>query len=299
MGKYFRSDLAGECFGREGELPRGAHSRQEQFGSITVHRLQILGESAARELQRPVGCYVGIHTGRLHLLSAEEEERTVHLLAGELSGMAYRLTKKARDSDFSVLAVGLGNRELTADAIGPQTAARLHATRHLAHEERDLYLSLGCCSLTVLTPGVLGQTGMEATELIRGAIDAVKPDLLVVIDALAAKSRERLAATVQLSDTGIVPGSGVGNHRAGLSRETLGVPVIAIGVPTVIHTESLLGDLLSGIGDADARIAARLKEEAGFFVTPKDGDCVTRAAARILSRAICLAFTEQLSEIVD
>ena len=212
--------------------------------------------------------------------------------------MAKRLSGKEISPDFSVCVVGLGNRELTADALGPLVASRLTATRHLRREEDELYRSLKCCLLSSVTPGVLGQTGIETLELLRGTVGSVSPDLVIAVDALAARSGDRLASTVQISDTGICPGSGVGNHRAELSKKTLGVPVISLGIPTVIYSSTLVWDALreAGIEEAGESLHRILENRRSFFVTPKDCDCIVEAGARILSRAIALSFTSRLVE---
>ena len=167
------------------------------------------------------------------------------LLAGELRGSARRITGKGVDASFGVFVAGLGNAELTADAIGPRTVRLLTATRHLREHAAGLYREAGCAALSALAPGVLGQTGIETVEILRGTVQTVRPDVMLVIDSLAARSCTRLASTVQITDTGISPGSGVGNHRAAINRATVGVPVISVGVPTVVNSATLVYDALS------------------------------------------------------
>ena len=188
---------------------------------------------------------------------------------------------------------GLGNAELTADAIGPKTVGMLTATRHLREHEGGLYRRLGCSSLSAMAPGVLGQTGIETLELLRGAVRFVRPDIVILVDALAARSCDRLAATVQISDVGISPGSGVGNHRSAITRESLGVPVISVGVPTVVNSATLVYDALTeaGIETIDDSLHKVLKSGRSFFVSPKESDVITHEVARLLSRSIALAFT--------
>ena len=298
MENYVRTDLACEAFESMKDLPRGARGSSETVGGIRVSRVRIQERSASEALGKPCGTYVGYHGRKLNLLSLSEEETLVRLLSGELCGMAARLCHKKIDPDFSVLIVGLGNRELTSDALGPFTVSRLTATRHLPAEEGELYRSLKCCLLSAMAPGVLGQTGIEALELLAGTARSVSPDLIVAVDALAARSCAHLATTVQVSDTGICPGSGVGNHRSELSRKTLGVPVISVGIPTVVHSSTLVWDALreAGIEETDETLHRVLESRPGFFVTPKDCDCITKAGGRIIARAISLAFTEALTE---
>ena len=173
---------------------------------------------------------------------------------------------------------------MTPDAIGPKSAEHVLVTRHLRQE--DGFSSL--CPVSVLTPGVLGQTGIEVMETLRGAVRAVQPDAVIAIDALASRSLARLCTSVQLSDTGIVPGSGVGNHRCPLSRDTLGVPVYAIGVPTVVDAATLTLDVLEEAGKSDVDPAA-LRGHETVMVTTRDIDAQIRELARIVGYGIDLA----------
>ena len=220
-------------------------------------------------------------------------------MAGELRGTAQRLTHKAIDSNLSVFVAGLGNADLTPDAIGPQTVRRLTATRHLRQYEGELYRATGCSSLSALSPGVLGQTGIETSELLRGAVNSTHPDVIIAIDALTARNCDRLCATVQLSDTGIEPGSGVGNHRRPITYKSMGVPVIALGVPTVVNSATLVWDALqkAGIDGEDTRLQKVLESGKSFFVSPKESDLICESIARLFASAIGLAFTEGLIEV--
>lgn len=293
MNCYNRSDLACESFSKTQVLPEGAEQSCERIGGFEIQRLRIQKQSASQALGIPCGSYVTFVCGRLGAISQEKAERLSHLLAGELRGFAARLSGRSPDPDFSVLVVGLGNAELTADAIGPKTISLLTATRHLRTHESGLYKELGCCALSALSPGVLGQTGIETLELLRGAVKCVQPDLVVLIDALAARSCERLATTVQLSDVGISPGSGVGNHRAAIRAESLGTPVLSIGVPTVVKSSTLVYDALTeaGIKDIDASLKRVLENGKSFFVSPKESDVITQEVAKLLASSISLAFT--------
>ena len=210
--------------------------------------------------------------------------------------MTERMTGKPADSELNVFVAGLGNSELTADAIGPKTATRLTTTRHLREHEASLYKAVGCCALSALAPGVLGQTGIETLEILRGAIRYVKPDVMIVIDALAARSCDRLASTVQLSDAGIIPGSGVGNHRDAINAKTAGVPVIVIGVPTVVDSSTLVYDALrqADIEAVDDKLQEVLKTGRSFFVCPKESDLITDRISSLLARSIGIAFAEEL-----
>jgi len=299
MGIYAQSDLACEFFGRVEKTPAGVVMQNEQIGGISVDRLKITDANAAEKIGRPIGKYVTFRGCALHLLSETDEEGLIRLLIGELRGMATQLTEKRMDRTFSVFVVGLGNDELTSDAIGPWTVRRLHATRHLQKETPDLYRDLNCCALSIMAPGVLGKTGIETAEVIKGTVDSVKPDLVILIDALAARDCAHLSSTVQISNVGIYPGSGVGNHRAAIDRQSLGVPVISVGIPTVVRSSTLVYDALrkAGILEPPSALVQVLESGKNFFVSSKESDSVLRAGARILSRAISLAFTEGLSSL--
>lgn len=180
------------------------------------------------------------------------------------------------ERDGLILAAGLGNTEITPDALGPAVARGIFATRHIP---KELTKAAGLDLLrqvSVITPGVLGQTGIEAGELIKAAAEKIKPAAVIVIDALAAQSGDRLFKTVQLCDTGISPGSGVKNNRGEISEKTVGVPVIAIGVPTVIDADTL-SERLTGISP---------EKKSKMFVTPKDVDMLTQRLAKLLAEAI-------------
>lgn len=293
MDRYDRSDLACESFSSYKELPKGASRSSERIGEFGVLRLRVSSPEASEVLQKPCGSYVTVETGRLGSISDDDADRLAHLLAGELRGLSARLTGRIPDSEFGVFVAGLGNAELTADAIGPKTVGMLTATRHLREHEGGLYRRLGCSSLSAMAPGVLGQTGIETLELLRGAVRFVRPDIVILVDALAARSCDRLAATVQISDVGISPGSGVGNHRSAITRESLGVPVISVGVPTVVNSATLVYDALTeaGIETIDDSLHKVLKSGRSFFVSPKESDVITHEVARLLSRSIALAFT--------
>ncbi len=292
-----RSDLA--CEGNAvHERVEGATWSERQVGDMTVFHLRIEQEAAAKRLQKPCGSYVTVSCGRMERLTGEQAELLIRLLAGELVGMCERSCGKRSGASLSVLVAGLGNAELTADAIGPKTAGALTATRHLRRHEAELFQNVGCAELSVLLPGVSGQTGIEALELLRGAVAAVKPDIVLVVDALAARSCERLASTVQLSDVGIVPGSGVGNHRAAIDRSTLGVPVLALGVPTVVNSATLVRDALreADIWELSPAVEEVLQTGRSFFVSPRECDVICERASALLADSIELAFGGRFGE---
>lgn len=291
-----RSDLACETVDAKGRGIRGASYEKAESMGFSVERLCVRTASAERETGKPRGEYLTVHCDSMYLLTPQRERALCRLLSSFLTSAAMQLTGTRIDGAFSLLVVGLGNRELTADAVGPLTLSHLTATRHLKRYEEALFQSLGAASVTLLSPGVMGQTGMETLEVVSGAVRAVRPQLVLLLDALVARDCERLASTVQLSNVGVCPGAGVGNHRSALTAESLGVPVMTLGVPTVVRSSSLI---LSALQTEDAEEQApflqkALKNGADFFVTPKDCDAIVQGSARLLASAIELSFFDLL-----
>lgn len=255
----------------------GVESRTVFRRGCSVTSVTITDEEAARSLGKPCGRYVTLDLTGLFRDAEEPVERAARALGAEL-----RLLMG--DGIRTVLVAGLGNAAMTPDAIGPQAAGHVLVTRHLGAD--PAFSSLAAVS--VLTPSVLGRTGIESAEIVRGAVRAVQADALVAIDALASRSLARLCTTVQLSDTGIVPGSGVGNHRGALNRASLGVPVFAVGVPTVVDAATLTLDVLEEAGRRDVNPAALCGHE-GVMVTTRDIDAQIRVLSRIVGYGIDLA----------
>ncbi len=296
--QYWQSDLAKECVPKENGRLQGVEQSTRKSGDFLLDTVKICTGEAAAKIGKPVGNYLTVECGRIDLLGDGEREQLARILCGELRGFAEKCCKKRVDPSFSVLLVGLGNASLTADAIGPFTLRRLNATAHLQTQDPALYEALGCSSVAMLAPGVLGQSGIEAGKIVGSVVKESPPDLVIAIDALAARDLERLATTVQLSDVGIIPGSGVGNHRWELTEKSLGVPVLALGVPTVVATSTLVWHTLAkaGIGEPDERLQAVLNSGNDFFVSLKECDLVTEQIAAVLSRAFSLAFLGSLAE---
>ena len=293
MKNYVRTDLACESIDTSRTLPEGVEYKAERCGEIDIIRMKISSPSEADRMGKPQGSYLTFECGNIAQLDDVQAKAFSRLLSDELWKMTAQLVGEKKGGELCVLIAGLGNAKMTPDAIGPEVLSRLTVTNHIFTLDRELFESLGCCRLCSVATGVLGDTGIESLELIRGAVASVKPDLVVAVDALASRAKERLAATVQMSDTGIRPGAGVGNRRSEISRETLGVPVIALGVPTVIDTATLVFDALElagvSVGDGDS-LASMLEEGRGFFVAPKECDAITQRVACLLADAIDLAF---------
>lgn len=294
--QYSRTDIAEECCG-EIDLQRGEHGikyREYRSFGIQISRLEITSKEGERLIGKPIGSYITLNIGRLWLAERAEFEKAAKALAGELSELSESLCPEVG----SVLVAGLGNRYIASDSIGPLAVKDITVTRHIKEFDSNLFGALGSRTVSAIAPGVIGQTGIEAVELIRGAAENVSPQLIIAIDALAAKSVDRLAVTVQISDTGIAPGSGIGNARKAIDRSTLGVPVISVGVPTVVDSSTLIYDTLSLAGATDLPDCVKnaLDNGKSFFVTLKDADSAARENARLIARAINLAFSVDLSE---
>ncbi|MFR0859350.1 MAG: GPR endopeptidase [Christensenellales bacterium] len=275
------TDLAVEAAG--GALRENGLSR-------TVVKVE--NEESAQKLGRPMGTYITLACEQAMTVSLETRRALAAELAQTLRGMLPPDMKTA-------LVVGLGNRSVTPDSLGPRTAERVLVTRHMGDcLPRDVPMSSVCAA----APGVLGVTGMETAEILRGMVAHVKPDAVIAVDALAARSSKRIASTIQITDTGITPGSGVGNHQS-LDRRTLGVPVIAVGVPLVVYASTIASDALCALGEGEVeeeRIAACVErvvsEKLGeMIVTPRDVDALVERMAGVLADGINQALHPSLS----
>ncbi len=284
------TDLACERMRADTSIPGVAYREEEREGFHIGHLL-ITSDEGAEAIGKPKGHYTTLSFPPIYQM----DEGALLPLSGLLSSLILDFCERLGKPPRSVLAVGLGNRAMTADAVGPCSIDRMLATRHLSLEEPALFEKLGKVELSLLAPGVLGRTGIEAYDLVKGAAAAISADLVLVIDALAARSTERLAATVQLSDTGIRPGSGVGNARRALDEVSLGVPVLSLGMPTVVNSSTLVRDAFSRANLSDGEIPPALKEVLGtgqsFFVSPRECDVVTERAAQLFGDAVNMAFS--------
>ena len=285
-----RTDLALEAKAiweegaRGGEL-KGVETRETEREGFTVTRVDILDGRGARALGKPEGAYVTVELDRLERREKGAFGRAARAVAAEL-----RALLKLKPGE-SVLVVGLGNRAITPDEIGPLAADHTLATRHLVETVPEHFGAFR--PVAALAAGVLGTTGVESGELVRAVVDKLAPARVVAVDALASRGLDRVCRTVQLADTGIVPGSGVGNARFALNRETLGVPVVAVGVPTVVDGATLCADLLARAGRADFDPAELGGAEV--LVTPRDIDQRVADLAKVIGYGINLALQPDLT----
>ena len=278
---------------------------------IKVTTVKIETENGAKVMRKPVGTYITMEAPNMAVPDEDYHDE----ISKELAKFLARFIKKDKE-DYSILVVGLGNRKVTPDALGPYVVDNLNITRHIVKEygkyamgEEDVRL------VSAIVPGVMAQTGMETVEIIKGIVKETKPDMMIAVDALAARSSKRLIRTIQITDTGINPGSGVGNHRNAITEDTVGIPVLAIGVPTVVDAATIVNDTmenlilalessetLRGVGLVMQGYNAAEKYELvkelisphlnGLFVTPKDIDETVKRISYTISEALNMLFSK-------
>lgn len=283
----FRTDLAVEAIENHKTAAALPHVRQSDrtLEGFAVHEVRILSEDAAREIGKPQGRYLTLELDAL----IRREEDAFPRACKALSTLLRELLPHPNDGP--VLIAGLGNRMITPDAIGPQTADHVIATRHLVAQSPAIFADWR--PVSALVPGVLGQTGVETGEVICGVLDRVRPAAVIAVDALAAGRLSRLLRTVQLADTGITPGAGVGNARAALNKETLGVPVIAVGVPTVVDGATLAHEISSQLGQPACEALDDLSQPV--MITTRDIDREVADISRMIGYAVNMALHPHLS----
>lgn len=280
---------------------------------IKITTVRIETENGAKAMGKPVGTYLTLEAPNMAAADEGYHREISETLAGFLEKYM-KDTEENQEKGYSVLVVGLGNREVTPDALGPYVVDQLNVTRHIVQEYGRYAVGKGGSRIvSAIVPGVMAQTGMESAEIIRGIVNETTPDLIMVIDALAARSTKRLNRTIQISDAGIYPGAGVGNHRSEITKDTMGIPVIAIGVPTVVDAATIVNDTmenfitaletsetLKGVGVVLQGYNSAEKYELvkeliaphlnGMFVTPKDIDDTVRRISYTISEAMNMFF---------
>lgn len=243
----FRTDLASErrdLYEKANNLKNGIEGIESQKEDVNekikIERVQILNEKGEKAIRKPIGTYITIDVKDLKIATEEEMEKAGEVLTKELKN----IVDKHVGSQDEVLVVGLGNIYVTPDSLGPKVINEIEVTRHIINYMPQ-YVKEGTRKISAISPGVLGTTGIETVEILKGIVENIHPKLIIVIDALASRSIERISSSVQISDTGIVPGAGVGNKRSEISIKSLGIPVIAIGIPTCVETAVLVNDSLN------------------------------------------------------
>lgn len=285
----FRTDLAIEKQEyTEKEKLDGVLSKQKSIDGIKLTTIEIINEKGEKLLSKPKGRYITLETKAL-LQGTDIFSSALDVLSEEL--------KKLLPENGTVLVAGLGNDDITPDALGPKVMSLLLATRHISSELAES-LGLGSLrSVAGIIPGVLGKTGIETVEIISGIVKKIKPCCVIAVDALASRNVARLGTTVQMCDTGVSPGSGVGNRRKGINKETLGVPVIAIGVPTVVDAVTMAFDIFekAGVDLEERKLMKKLQEHKSMMVTPKEVDNLIDKSAHLIAMAINRALQPSMS----
>jgi spore protease len=278
--------------GETGQEVPGVRVDKETYDHATVTIVHIEDENAQSMMGKPVGKYITIEAPVIRENNPAAHREVAEVLAEQLKKMLNNLSMEA-----NVLVVGLGNWNATPDALGPKVVNKCLVTRHL-FQYAPQELQGGMRPVSAIAPGVLGITGIETSEIIRGVVDKTKPQLVIAIDSLAARSVDRIATTIQLADTGINPGSGIGNKRSGINEETMGVKVIAIGCPTVTHAAIIAQDAIEKYiksttgwaGDPTEAVKQVLEPFGGnLTVTPKEIDTLIEDVSHIVSGGISMA----------
>lgn len=295
-----RRDLYRKANKIENEID-GVECEEEELEDIRITRVAVTNETGEAALQKPIGNYITIDVKKIHNIETEKEDKIVEVISKELANIVDKHIKKEEE----IMIVGLGNLYSTPDSLGSRVVNEVEITRHIKLYLPQ-YIDANTRAISAISPGVLGTTGIESAEIIRGIVDKIKPKMIVAIDSLCSKSVSRINKSVQISDTGIVPGGGVGNARDELSEKTLGIPVIAIGVPTVVEMASITNDCLDlFIEDLQKKaesndVLNKLKDEDNyekikealipndynFIVTPKEIDDLIDSMKDIIARGI-------------
>lgn len=279
-----RTDLAMEAreiAGADTRTLPGVHFSDYEQNGMHIDVMEVESQEGADILCKPVGHYVTAEIGRFLRRNDDAFQDTAEGISHIIRDML------GLRPDATVLIACLGNPAITPDAIGPKCARNVMVTRHLKEQMPETFEAFR--GVSVVCPGVLGTTGIESAALVAAAVETVKPGAVIAVDALASRSMNRLCRTIQICDTGISPGSGVGNHRYALNRESLGVPVIALGVPTVVDAATLAYDLTGGNASGDA------EADTEMIVTPRDIDSFVSDAAKLLGYAVNFALHDGLS----
>lgn len=263
-----RTDLAVECYEESQKTEINGVKVVDENGVTTV---SVLNENGEKEIGKPVGTYITVEVPSF--------VNDTDIFDGRLNKISNILKNLLPADCDNILVAGLGNMDITADALGPKTNSYVLATRHISSDLRKEMGFENLKSVSTVRTGVLGETGIESAEIIKGIVNVINPSCVIAVDALASSSAERLGTTIQLSDTGIFPGSGVGNHRFEISEKTLGVPVVSVGIPTVVSTGVIKG-----------------ADDNSMFVTPREIDRVTEQGAKLIGMSINVCLQSEISE---
>ncbi len=287
---FFRTDMAVErrdlyrnANKVEDEI-KGIECEEEQKDDIKITRVKITNSEGEKALDRKKGNYITIDLKKVNNITTEKEDMIINVFSEELK----KIIEKNSNQGEEVLIVGLGNLYATPDSLGSKVVQNIEITRHI-----KIYLpnaiDPNTRSISAITPGVLGTTGVETIEIVKGIVDNIKPKLVIAIDSLCSKNIDRINKSIQIADTGIIPGGGVGNRQEELSKDTLGIPVIGIGVPTVLDAATIVTDTLNTcqINISENEIVEKMKlNNCNFIVTPKEIDSLIESMSTIISDGI-------------
>ncbi len=287
---FFRTDMAVErrdLYRNANKLEdeiKGVECEEEKVEDMNITRVKITNSEGEQALQRKRGNYITIDIKKIHNITEEKENKIIEVFSKELRAIIDKHIKPNEE----ILIVGLGNLYSTPDSLGSKVVQNIEITRHI-----KIYLpnaiDRNTRSVSAITPGVLGTTGIETVEIVKGIVDNIKPKLVIAIDSLCSKNIDRINKSIQISDTGIVPGGGVGNRQAELSKDTLGVPVIGVGIPTVLDAATIVIDTLKvcDVTISEDEIVDKMKlNNFNFIVTPKEIDSLIENMTTIVSEGI-------------
>lgn len=274
------TDLACERYKADTSLS-GVAFQKEETPAGTWERIKITSLEGAKSIGRPMGIYNTLHTEQIN----DFDEEMMNDVSREISTELISLFNKTNVSLRRILIAGLGNSELTPDAVGSLTAKGVRPTLHIKSSDERLFSTLECSEIAVLAPGVAAQTGLDSLVILKSVCEKIKPNAVIAIDALAARNRERLGKTIQLSSTGIIAGGGLENHGTSINEDSLGVPVFSIGVPTVISEKSFCPDKTS-----ENSVLIKAQNRKSMFLCPKEISEIVSLSARTIADGINLAF---------
>lgn len=296
-----RTDLAVETSEKrpDGKKISGLLVEKEKRGEdITITKVRIETQKAAKTMGKPRGTYISIEADQMMEEDSDYHREISEIFSEQLKNFLPKQYQKKK-----ILVIGLGNREVTPDALGPKVIDQLFITRHLLEEFGKYMVELEeCCSISGIVPGVMAQTGMETVEILQGVVTQTKPDIVIAVDALAARSIKRLNRTIQITDTGIIPGSGVGNYRNAITREHLGIPVIAVGIPTVVDAATIVADFCTGLMENKQELEEMEETVRGMippklnamYVTSKDIDEAVNRLSYTISEGLNMTFVPKM-----
>ncbi|MBE6623599.1 MAG: GPR endopeptidase [Ruminococcaceae bacterium] len=277
----------------------GVESKRETVDGVNIFTMTVKNAEGEKQIGKKAGRYITLDVGSTEIYDTQTFENICTVFSTVISSFL----DKFKDKDGGFLIAGLGNPDICADSVGKESVSSLIVTRHIKEASPELFEKFGFSETAAITPDVFGKTGVEAAEIIKGVADDIKPSCVIAIDALSSRRLSKLATTVQICDTGICPGSGVGNVRKEISEETIGVPVISIGVPTVVNASTLISDVLIGTGCCKENLKEKITEIAGTdcFVSKKECGAQIKSIGRLIGYSLNKAIHKDIdySEMRD